>query len=60
MNSQGKTKTTGLTKQGKQGSELAISGNSFKEGKENQKYSDGLNKASDFSGNTVHQLSKKI
>jgi len=58
-NAQGKTKTTGLAKQGKQGNELAVAGNSIKEGKENQKYSDGLNKASDFSGNTVHQLSKK-
>jgi len=59
-NAQGKTKTTGLIKQGKQGNELAVAGNSIKEGKENQKYSDGLNKASDFSGNTVHQLSKKF
>ena len=56
---QGKTKS-GLTKQGsKQGSDLVVAGASIKEGKENQTYSDGLNKASDFYSNTVHHVTKK-
>jgi len=58
IKSNARGKPSGAPQQGKKGVDLEVAGTNFS-GKENQKFSDGLNKAQDFYSDTVHKLSKK-